>query len=88
MRLTIVLAVFLLAMPAWAGTFKDDFEDGNWAGWSINGVDEASIVNGVLRLDHIDKSGSTLAISTGTGWGDYSFSADMRLVKTEPGATH
>ncbi len=88
MRLTVALSLFLLSVSAWAGTFTDDFEDGDWAGWEISAVDGASIVDGVLRLDHIDKPGASLALSTGEDWEDYSFSADMRLVKTEPGATH
>jgi len=48
MRLIIILSMFLMSMSAWAGTFKDDFNDGDWK--------------------------------------DFSFSADMRIVKAESGA--
>jgi hypothetical protein len=60
MRLTVVLFVFLISVVSvWAGTFRDDFEDGNWKGWEIEtgpkikfDVEERfSIVDGVLRVD-------------------------------------
>ena len=87
MRLIIVaLSLVLMSAPSWAGTFMDDFEDGNWQGWEANAVDGVSVVDGVLRIDHINKPGYTLALLIGEDWTDYSFLADMRLVKTEPGA--
>jgi hypothetical protein len=96
MRLAVLLSLFLLSVPAWAGTFRDDFEDGDWAGWKAiasgiwdtNVGDSVSVADGVLRLDHIHKPGFSLALSTGEDWADYTFSADMRLVRTEPGAKH
>jgi hypothetical protein len=97
MRLIIVLSVFLLSMSAWAGTFRDDFEDGNWKGWEIEtgpkikfDVEERfSIVDGVLRVDARvgirDSAGYDMGIGLLRNWGDYSFSADMRIVQPDLG---
>ncbi len=86
MRLTVLLAVFLLSASAWAGTLEYDFENGDWAGWEANGDDGISIVDGVIRLDHISKPGGSLSLAIKEDWTDYNFSADMRLVDIEPGA--
>ncbi|MBM3239706.1 hypothetical protein FJZ31_25765 [Candidatus Poribacteria bacterium] len=94
MRLIIVLSVFLLSMPAWAGTFKDDFEDGNWKGWEVieggtwdtNVAKQVSVVEGVLSLDQLNKSGFCLYFCIQKDWKDYSFSADMQIIEIEPGA--
>lgn len=91
MRLTIVIFMFLLSMSAWAGTYKDDFNDGNWDGWnlvkadpwSLNVKEGCSITDGVLRLDATNKPEPCLFLSVIDDWKDYSFSADMRLIKTE-----
>ena len=97
MRLTIVLSVFLLSMPAWAGTFKDDFEDGNWEGWKpfsgafIKVIDEErfSVVDGVMRIEAIvpviDTARYEMGIRLLRDWEDYSFSADIRVVKVDLG---
>jgi len=94
MRLIIVLSVFLLSMPAWAGTFKDDFEDGNWKGWEVvakplwdtNVADRVSVAEGVLSLDQLNKSGFCLYLCIQKDWTDYSISADMQIIEIEPGA--
>ena len=52
-----------MSMSAWAGTFKDDFNDGNWNGWKvvamdswdINVADRISIAEGILSIDSMDK---------------------------------
>ena len=97
MRLIIVLSVFLLSASAWAGTFRDDFEDGNWEGWKpFGGInlkvveeDRFSVVEGVLRMDTIvgvmDAVGFEMGIGLRGDWNDYSFSADMRVVKVDSG---
>ena len=97
MRLTVLLLLFLLPVSAWAGTFTDDFEDGDWEGWKIEtdpninfDVEERfSIVEGVLRVDSrvdiTDSHGYDIGISLVRNWGDYSFSADMRIVQSDPG---
>jgi len=86
--------VFLLSLSAWAGTFRDNFEDGNWKGWEAiakplwdtNVADRVSVVEGVLSLDHLNKPGQSLRLLIDEDWKDYSFSADFRIVEVEPGA--
>ena len=99
MKLTIVaLCLFLVSIPSWAGTFRDDFEDGNWQGWepfrgrryqnSID-VERFSVVDGVFRIDGIvgstDFSGHEIGVCLLRHWEDYSFSADVRIVEVDPG---
>ncbi len=94
MRLIIVaLSLFILCTSAEAGTFRDDFEDGNWEGWTAvaagawnkNVNNRVSVVDGVLRLDHVNSLGHHLGCHIQEDWREYSFSADMRLVKVGPG---
>ena len=33
MKITVILYILLFTLPAWAGTWRDDFEDGNLAGY-------------------------------------------------------
>ena len=35
MRIAITLCILLVALPAWAGTWRDDSDDGNLDGWDI-----------------------------------------------------
>jgi hypothetical protein len=51
MRTIPTLCVLLIALPVWAGTFRDDFEDGNFYGWTTSGAAESFLVeNGELVL--------------------------------------
>ena len=93
MRLVTMLCFFLASVSTWAGTFIDDFNDGDWDGWTAvatlvwdtDVADIVSIDDGILKLDHINKPGFTLSLSIYEDWEDYSFSADMRLLGFEPG---
>ncbi|MFC1712476.1 family 16 glycoside hydrolase [Candidatus Poribacteria bacterium] len=35
MRIAIIVYMLLITLPAWAGTFRDDFEDGNIDDWEL-----------------------------------------------------
>lgn len=89
MKIALILCALMFAIPSFAGTFRDDFEDGNWAGWEIfpDIRERFSIINGVMRLDNLNKPefGVNLHIM-GNKWRDYSFSTDMRIVEVEPNA--
>jgi hypothetical protein len=93
MRSVIVaLSLILISTPAWAGTFMDNFEDGDWEGWEVIAGDtwntdvqeRFSIVEGVLRIDAMGKPEDWYALSIMENWKDYSFSADMRIVECDP----
>jgi len=34
-RASLLIIALMISLPAWAGTFKDDFNDGNFDGWEI-----------------------------------------------------
>ena len=53
MRLLTTLAVLLLISSAWAGTWHDDFEDGNLDGWKalVGERGRWSVINGELYGD-------------------------------------
>jgi len=97
MRLIAILSLLMLSVSAWAGTFRDDFEDGNWDGWelfaghrsNINAVERFSITEGVLHIDarvnSMDTTGYEMGLILMGDWRDYSFSADMRIVQPDPG---
>lgn len=98
MRLIIVvLSMVLISMSSWAGTFRDDFEDGNWEGWKpfggrfLKAVEEErfSVVDGILRMNTIvdiaDIAGYEMGLSLLRDWDDYSFSADVRIVEVDIG---
>jgi hypothetical protein len=80
-------------VSAWAGTFRDDFEDGNWEGWTAiakplwdtDVAEQISVADGFLSLDHLNKSGHHLVCCIQKDWKDYSFSADMQIIEIEPG---
>jgi hypothetical protein len=85
MRLIAILSLLMLSVSAWAGTFRDDFEDGDWDGWNSNVEDRVSIIDGVLRMDGMNKPEQALSLYIIEDWRDYSLSADMRTVETELG---
>ena len=57
MRLVTMLCFFLASVSTWAGTFVDDFNDGDWDGWTAvatlvwdtDVADIVSIDDGILR---------------------------------------
>lgn len=93
MRSITILSLLMLSVSAWAGTFKDDFEDGNWDGWeaivwenfAANAEERISIVDGVLRMDGVNKPQPSVDLRIMKDWKDYSFAADMKNVQIEPG---
>ncbi|MBM3240781.1 sigma-70 family RNA polymerase sigma factor [Candidatus Poribacteria bacterium] len=97
-RMIAISAIYALllgsATLARAGTFKDDFNDGDWKGWKVvatdswdtNVGDRISIADGILRIDSMDKPEQQTILSIIRDWKDYSFSADMRVIKAELGA--
>ena len=98
MRLVaMIVFLILLSISSWAGTFRDDFEDGNWNGWVPFGGafvkeiedERLSVIDGVMRIDAIvpimDTARYEMGIRLLRDWEDYSFSADMRMVKVDLG---
>jgi len=84
-RITLIGLIIccIAVLPAFAGTWRDDFEDGDLAGWEIGGGganwENWKVENGELLLSN---QGSLTVFSTGgAGWSDYTVQADVMIVK-------
>ncbi len=83
MRTSIVLSMLLVALPVWAGTFRDDFEDGDLDGWKQLWPEGAMIwkvVDGELECSRLSQWSA--GIVTGeASWTDYTIEADVKLLQ-------
>ena len=50
-----IIFVLLIAVPAWVGAFRDDFEDGDMEGWIKFGEGKCAVNNGILVLEMFEK---------------------------------
>lgn len=87
MKFAIVLCMLLFTLPTVAGTFRDDFEDGNFEGWEqynfTPGMQcgEWSVVDGVL---HYKGSAARTICHLTMGnddWTDYTISCNARMLQ-------
>jgi hypothetical protein len=78
MRLiVIVLLMSLLAISIWAGTFRDNFNDGNFRGWTTPFGGEWSVKDGAVLCQHSSK---TVVLSIGEpDWEDYTVTFDGKI---------
>jgi hypothetical protein len=79
-RITIVGLIIccIAVLPAFAGTWREDFEDGDFAGWEIWGGGNWKVESGELLVSDRDIT----ALYTGeAGWSDYTVQADVLIVK-------
>lgn len=65
-------------LPASAGTWRDDFGDGDLAGWEVWGEGNWKVESGELLLSHRD---STDLYAGEAGWSDYTVQADVMIVE-------
>ena len=83
------LTLFLLVTSSWAGTFMDDFEDGNMDGWTpisfgVGGT--WKIENGELILQ--SESPGDFVVYTGKDtWKDYTIKVNLKVSKDSVGLT-
>jgi hypothetical protein len=80
-----ILSICLLVVSAQAGTFRDDFEDGNLDGWGeiLNyggGTSEWKVDNGVLTCRR-PFDGSSLLFFGKKEWKNYSVELDSKMVQ-------
>jgi hypothetical protein len=75
--------MLLVALPAWTGTFRDDFEDGDLVGWQQlwpGGEMIWKVVDGELECSR--SSQWSAGIVTGeVSWTDYTIEADVKLLE-------
>ena len=76
----IVLLMCSMSTPlALAGTFRDDFEDGNIIAWDAFG--EWSVVNGELVGENMKPASDSGQVFFGElGWRNYTVEADVKLI--------
>lgn len=83
MRAIAILCMLFLVLPVWAGTFRDDFEDGNLDGWrQVNPVAPMlwEIANG--ELECVKKNVESTVIVIGEDdWSDYTIDFDVMLLE-------
>ena len=85
MKHTIVgLTLFLLITSAWAGTFMDDFEDGNMDEWSLSSAGAGGtwkIENGELILEGSGGASYFGFGIEGPDWKDYTIKVKLKITK-------
>ena len=87
MKTATVIALLLIAFPSWAGTFREDFEDGKLDGWEINLRDgEVTVQEGKLVISDVGRNWATIAfVRDGQELSDFSISVDWNMVAVNPG---
>jgi len=81
----------LLATSVWAGTFRDDFEDGNlngWQKWEWPGQNTGKIEekDGILKITDIDSRFDTVAVFNNRKHvADFTLTVDAKMTKANEG---
>jgi hypothetical protein len=92
MKFAIALYVILLAVPSWAGTYRDDFEDGEvgaWQKWEWLGQNTGSIQerNGVFVITDAGAQFDTVAeFDNRKSVTDFTLSFSTMMAKANEGA--
>ena len=79
--LIVGLILFLMITSAWAGTLRDNFDDGNFEGWQEFTLMPGrrgnwSVIDGEL---HVSNGGPTLLLTIGdTTWKNYEIEFDVK----------
>jgi len=84
-RASLLIIASMISLPAWAGTFKDDFNDGNFDGWETRTLlggpaNEWKVDNGVLTCMRPNDWASMLIFGK-KEWRNYSIECDVKMVK-------
>jgi len=79
-----VLFVLIVPQLSFAGTFRDDFEDGDLAGWKPNAATGISVVDGQLQFKGTDR----LILKLGeSSWENYSFESRLNVCEFAAGGS-
>ena len=80
--LSIVFA-FVFVVSTWAGTFRDDFQDGDLEGWQQFwpvGADVWEVVNGELACSRLTDHSAEI-VTGEISWTDYTIECDIKLLE-------
>jgi hypothetical protein len=83
----ILAALLLISATAWAGTFSDNFDDGNYNGWDQHNFTpglqcgEWSVKEGVLNYKGSAERTICHLILGDDNWTDYTIDCDARMIR-------
>lgn len=75
-----VMLVFAITITSAAVLFSDDFEDGDYSGWSKNGGSWSVITDGTRVFKQASTSATAYAYTGSTSWTNYSVQARMKVL--------
>ncbi|MEK7395713.1 MAG: hypothetical protein AAB116_02140 [Candidatus Poribacteria bacterium] len=78
MKIILVLCVFMVALPAFAGTFKDNFDDGNLDGWVKSGNGSWEVLDGRCKISLFPGGPCSLMMIGEPDWKDYTVEIEMQ----------
>lgn len=78
--------IFLIAGSAQAGTWLDNFNDGNYSGWTIYNhqkiVERWTVINGELEGEIFQPSSMSIILTGRSTWHDYEVKCKLKFVKS------
>jgi hypothetical protein len=85
--LSLLVFTLMFSLTTQAGTFKDNFDDGNFDGWKIldfcNDRPEWKVEKGILTGKHQGACSASLIFGE-NGWRNYSIECDAKMVESFP----
>ena len=81
---SLLVMALMISLPAWAGTYVENFDDGDLDSWGIfdflGGVSEWKVEDGILICRRPSAPSSTLLYGE-EDWGNYSIECDAKMVE-------
>ena len=86
MKFVCIICMLAIAFPVFAGTWNDNFDDGDLDGWSVynysGGTSVWEVENGQVRIERSHIYASAAILDNSIGWKDYEISFDAMIDKT------
>lgn len=83
MKIVLILCILSITLPVWGGTITDNFNDGNFNGWTETWMKQNQTIwkveSGVLIGENLSNWSASIVIGDAT-WMDYEVKCDARLV--------
>lgn len=86
MKILTFLFALTISFNALAGTWRDDFSDGNYEGWTVQnirgGISEWKVESGELIAKRSNDWSSFVILDESIGWEDYEFEFDAMFMES------
>jgi hypothetical protein len=86
MKFICLICILIIVSPVFAGTWKDDFEDGDLEGWSVydyfGGTSVWEVKDGEIRVERTNQYASAAILDNSIDWKDYEISFDAMIDET------